>query len=204
MYNESNFRVFYIISGRCLSEDVQNVHLLLEYRPHIDVSLTCESVTNPRNIALSQCNNSIPKGFPNQTPETNKAMILNGPTSGNRPVQISRDFLALPCSIFSRHALAYHRTPVAEGGSEQVYRFSKVYKCELKETAGSPLYVLNIAQNRIRVLRSVWDAGLINGFLLINVLRLQGIPLKPDCRIKNYSLSLSPADGYNICFSVRI
>ncbi|KAJ4426452.1 hypothetical protein ANN_27266 [Periplaneta americana] len=30
------------------------------------------------------------------------------------------------------------------------------------------------------------DAGLINGFLLlINVLCLQGIPLKPNCRIKN-------------------
>ncbi|XP_069673145.1 uncharacterized protein [Periplaneta americana] len=30
------------------------------------------------------------------------------------------------------------------------------------------------------------DAGLINGFLLlINVLCLQGIPLEPDCRIKN-------------------
>ncbi|KAJ4439509.1 hypothetical protein ANN_07633 [Periplaneta americana] len=25
-----------------ITEDVQNVHLLLEYRPHIDVSLTCE------------------------------------------------------------------------------------------------------------------------------------------------------------------
>ncbi|KAJ4447411.1 hypothetical protein ANN_09418 [Periplaneta americana] len=25
-----------------ITEDIQNVHLLLEYRPHIDVSLTCE------------------------------------------------------------------------------------------------------------------------------------------------------------------
>ncbi|KAJ4431656.1 hypothetical protein ANN_20255 [Periplaneta americana] len=51
----------------------------------------------------------------------------------------------------------------------------------------------------------VWDAGLINGFLLlINVLCVQGIPLKPDSRIKNYSLRLSPVDGYNICSSVRI
>ncbi|KAJ4434960.1 hypothetical protein ANN_23532 [Periplaneta americana] len=52
--------------------------------------------------------------------------------------------------------------------------------------------------NAGRQQRNVRDAGLINGFLLlINVLCLQGIPLKPDCRIKNYSLRLSPVDGYN-------
>ncbi|KAJ4450505.1 hypothetical protein ANN_01932 [Periplaneta americana] len=47
-----------------ITEDVQNVHLLLEYRPHIDVSLTCEhdpklqeSCVCPQNMP-----NSIPKG----------------------------------------------------------------------------------------------------------------------------------------------
>ncbi|KAJ4426354.1 hypothetical protein ANN_27168 [Periplaneta americana] len=52
-----------------ITEDVQNVHLLLEYRPHIDVSLTCEH---------------DPKLQEYCAPETNKPMILNGPTSRNR------------------------------------------------------------------------------------------------------------------------
>ncbi|KAJ4436663.1 hypothetical protein ANN_16794 [Periplaneta americana] len=67
----------------------------------------------------------------------------------------------------------------------------------------------NVTILRCRVTQNsdiaIRDAGLINGLLLlINVLCLQGIPLKPDCRIKDYSLRLSPVDGYNICSSVRI
>ncbi|KAJ4446046.1 hypothetical protein ANN_12732 [Periplaneta americana] len=62
-----------------ITEDVQNVHLLLEYRPHIDVSLTCEY--EPKLQNMPQFNS---EGIPNQAPETNKPMILNGPTSRNR------------------------------------------------------------------------------------------------------------------------
>ncbi|KAJ4438286.1 hypothetical protein ANN_14225 [Periplaneta americana] len=67
-------------------EDVQNVHLLLEYRPHIDVSLTCEH--DPKLQEYCVCPHNMPQfdseGIPNHTPETNKPMILNGPTSRNR------------------------------------------------------------------------------------------------------------------------
>ncbi|KAJ4435498.1 hypothetical protein ANN_18114, partial [Periplaneta americana] len=52
-----------------ITEYVQNVHRLLEYRPHIDVSLTCEHDPKLQEYCV---------------PETNKPMILNGPTSGNR------------------------------------------------------------------------------------------------------------------------
>ncbi|KAJ4441124.1 hypothetical protein ANN_10974 [Periplaneta americana] len=69
-----------------ITEDVQNVHLLLEYRPHIDVSLTCEH--DPKLQEYCVCPQNMPQfdseGIPNQTPETNKPMILNGPTSRNR------------------------------------------------------------------------------------------------------------------------
>ncbi|KAJ4445670.1 hypothetical protein ANN_12354 [Periplaneta americana] len=69
-----------------ITEDVQNVHLLLEYRPHIDVSLTCEH--DPKLQDYCECPQNIPQfdseGIPNQAPETNKPMILNGPTSRNR------------------------------------------------------------------------------------------------------------------------
>ncbi|KAJ4436476.1 hypothetical protein ANN_16507 [Periplaneta americana] len=69
-----------------ITEDVQNVHLLLEYRPHIDVSLTCEH--DPKLQEYCVCPQNIPQsdseGIPNQAPETNKPMILNGPTSRNR------------------------------------------------------------------------------------------------------------------------
>ncbi|KAJ4427844.1 hypothetical protein ANN_25623 [Periplaneta americana] len=46
-YLSSLFLMMYIYfayfhSVVVITEDVQNVHLLLEYRPHIDVSLTCE------------------------------------------------------------------------------------------------------------------------------------------------------------------
>ncbi|KAJ4451825.1 hypothetical protein ANN_03299 [Periplaneta americana] len=68
------------------TEDVQNVHLLLEYRPHIDVSLTCEH--DPKLQEYCVCPQNIPQfdseGIPNQAPETNKPMILNDPTSRNR------------------------------------------------------------------------------------------------------------------------
>ncbi|KAJ4435050.1 hypothetical protein ANN_23624 [Periplaneta americana] len=69
-----------------ITEDVQNVHLLLEYRPHIDVSLTCEH--DPKLQEYCVCPQNMPQfdseGIPNQAPETNKPMILNGPTSRNR------------------------------------------------------------------------------------------------------------------------
>ncbi|KAJ4443816.1 hypothetical protein ANN_05598 [Periplaneta americana] len=69
-----------------ITEDVQNVHLLLEYRPHIDVSLTCEH--DPKLQEYCVCPQNMPQfdseGIPNQAPETNKRMILNGPTSRNR------------------------------------------------------------------------------------------------------------------------
>ncbi|KAJ4427607.1 hypothetical protein ANN_25255 [Periplaneta americana] len=69
-----------------ITEDVQNVHLLLEYRPHIDVSLTCEHDPKLQNYCV--CPQNMPQfdseGIPNQAPETNKPMILNGPTSRNR------------------------------------------------------------------------------------------------------------------------
>ncbi|KAJ4436942.1 hypothetical protein ANN_17074 [Periplaneta americana] len=68
-----------------ITEDVQNVHLLLEYRPHIDVSLTCEH--DPKLQEYCVCPQNMPQfdseGIPNQAPETNKPMILNGPTSRN-------------------------------------------------------------------------------------------------------------------------
>ncbi|KAJ4446999.1 hypothetical protein ANN_08987 [Periplaneta americana] len=69
-----------------ITEDVQNVHLLLEYRPHIDVSLTCEH--DPKLQEYCVCPQNMPQfdseGIPNQAPETNKPTILNGPTSRNR------------------------------------------------------------------------------------------------------------------------
>ncbi|KAJ4446384.1 hypothetical protein ANN_13080 [Periplaneta americana] len=69
-----------------ITEDVQNVYLLLEYRPHIDVSLTCEH--DPKLQEYCVCPQNMPQfdseGIPNQAPETNKPMILNGPTSRNR------------------------------------------------------------------------------------------------------------------------
>ncbi|KAJ4444209.1 hypothetical protein ANN_06000 [Periplaneta americana] len=69
-----------------ITEDVQNVHLLLEYRPHIDVSLTCEH--DPKRQEYCVCPQNMPQfdseRIPNRAPETNKPMILNGPTSRNR------------------------------------------------------------------------------------------------------------------------
>ncbi|KAJ4439081.1 hypothetical protein ANN_15038 [Periplaneta americana] len=69
-----------------ITEDVQNVHLLLQYRPHIDVSLTCEHY--PKLQEYCVCPQNMPQfdseGIPNQAPETNKPMFLNGPTSRNR------------------------------------------------------------------------------------------------------------------------
>ncbi|KAJ4428525.1 hypothetical protein ANN_24569 [Periplaneta americana] len=69
-----------------ITEDVQNVHLLLEYRPHIDVSLTCEH--DPKLQEYCVCPQNMPQfdseGIPNQASETNKPMILNGSTSRNR------------------------------------------------------------------------------------------------------------------------
>ncbi|KAJ4429746.1 hypothetical protein ANN_21950 [Periplaneta americana] len=85
------FSYFYNVHAFCvrvvvIPEDVQNVHLLLEYRPHIDVSLTCEH--HPKLQEYCVCPQNMPQfdseGIPNQAPETNKPMILNGPTSRNR------------------------------------------------------------------------------------------------------------------------
>ncbi|KAJ4438377.1 hypothetical protein ANN_14322 [Periplaneta americana] len=82
--------VFYKTCDKVLviTEDVQNVHLLLEYRPHIDVSLTCEHDAKLQEYCV--CPQNMPQfdseGIPNQAPETNKPMILNGPTSRNREV----------------------------------------------------------------------------------------------------------------------
>ncbi|KAJ4443568.1 hypothetical protein ANN_05241 [Periplaneta americana] len=57
-----------------ITEDVQNVHLLLEYRPHIDVSLTCEH--DPKFQEYCVCPQNMPQfdseEIPNQAPETNK------------------------------------------------------------------------------------------------------------------------------------
>ncbi|KAJ4442586.1 hypothetical protein ANN_04174 [Periplaneta americana] len=57
-----------------------------EERPHIDVSLTCEH--DPKLQEYCVCPHNMPQfdseGIPNQAPETNKPMILNGPTSRNR------------------------------------------------------------------------------------------------------------------------
>ncbi|KAJ4440390.1 hypothetical protein ANN_08531 [Periplaneta americana] len=83
---ERKYIYFNIISVVFITEDVQNVHLLLEYRPHIDVSLTCKH--DPKLQEYCVCPQNMPQfhseGIPNQAPETNKPMILNGPTSRNR------------------------------------------------------------------------------------------------------------------------
>ncbi|KAJ4431614.1 hypothetical protein ANN_20213 [Periplaneta americana] len=54
-------------------------------KPHIDVSLTCEH--DPKLQEHCVCPQNMPQfdseGIPNQAPETNKPMILNGPTSRN-------------------------------------------------------------------------------------------------------------------------
>ncbi|KAJ4425344.1 hypothetical protein ANN_27959 [Periplaneta americana] len=56
------------------------------FRPHIVVSLTCEH--DPKLQEYCVCPQNMPQfdseGIPNQAPETNKPMILNGPTSRNR------------------------------------------------------------------------------------------------------------------------
>ncbi|KAJ4430471.1 hypothetical protein ANN_22687 [Periplaneta americana] len=69
-----------------ITEDVQNVHLLLEYTPHIDVSLTCEH--DPKLQEYCVCPQNMPQfdseGIANQAQETNKPMIINGPTNRNR------------------------------------------------------------------------------------------------------------------------
>ncbi|KAJ4448284.1 hypothetical protein ANN_10298 [Periplaneta americana] len=69
-----------------ITEDVQNVHLLLEYRPHIHVSFTCEHDPKIQEYCVCPQNMSQfdSEGIPNQAPETNKPMILNGPTRRNR------------------------------------------------------------------------------------------------------------------------
>ncbi|KAJ4435135.1 hypothetical protein ANN_23711 [Periplaneta americana] len=74
--------------GEDRSKKVQElkVALLHEIGPHIDVSLTCEH--DPKLQEYCVCPQNMPQfdseGIPNQAPETNKPMILNGPTSINR------------------------------------------------------------------------------------------------------------------------
>ncbi|KAJ4448134.1 hypothetical protein ANN_10146 [Periplaneta americana] len=89
-----------------ITEDVQNVHLLLEYRPHIDVSLTCEH--DPKLQEYCVCPQNMPQfdseGIPNQAPERNKPMISNGPTSRNRegsdqPATALRNFISFASSL---------------------------------------------------------------------------------------------------------
>ncbi|KAJ4435500.1 hypothetical protein ANN_18116 [Periplaneta americana] len=109
-----------------ITEDVQNVHFLLEYRPHIDVSLTCEH--DPKLQEFCVCPQNMPQfdseGIPNQAPETNKPMILNGPTSINREGsnqtmsfimimdrQWMRDDLSLKRNICTEHPVARLVTP---------------------------------------------------------------------------------------------
>ncbi|KAJ4436160.1 hypothetical protein ANN_18790 [Periplaneta americana] len=59
---------------------------MFKKKPHIDVSLTCEH--DPKLQDYCVCPQNMPQfdseGIPNQAPETNKPMILNGPTSRNR------------------------------------------------------------------------------------------------------------------------
>ncbi|KAJ4428717.1 hypothetical protein ANN_25710 [Periplaneta americana] len=66
--------------------DVQNVHLLLEYRPHNDVSWPCKH--DPKFQDYCVFPHNLPQfdseGIPSQAQETNTPMILNGPTSRNR------------------------------------------------------------------------------------------------------------------------
>ncbi|KAJ4437906.1 hypothetical protein ANN_13845 [Periplaneta americana] len=82
----SNKCIAYLVKVVVITEDVQNVHLLLEYRPHIDVSLTCEH--DPKLQEYCVCPQNMPQfdseAIPNQAPETNKPIILNGPTTRNR------------------------------------------------------------------------------------------------------------------------
>ncbi|KAJ4432024.1 hypothetical protein ANN_20638 [Periplaneta americana] len=83
-----------------ITEDVQNVHLLLEYRPHIDVSLTCEH--DPKLQEYCACPQNMPQfdseGIPNQAPETNKPMILNAPQ-----VEIERVHISLEIAEVKRN-----------------------------------------------------------------------------------------------------
>ncbi|KAJ4434857.1 hypothetical protein ANN_23428 [Periplaneta americana] len=57
-----------------ITEDVQNVHLLFEYRPHTDVSLTCEH--DPKLQEYCVYPQNMPQfdseGIPSQAQETNK------------------------------------------------------------------------------------------------------------------------------------
>ncbi|KAJ4428344.1 hypothetical protein ANN_24363 [Periplaneta americana] len=68
---------FFFPQAVVITEDVQNVHLLLEYRPHIDVSLTCEH--DPKLQEYCVCPQNMPQfdseGIPNQAPETNKPQV---------------------------------------------------------------------------------------------------------------------------------
>ncbi|KAJ4444553.1 hypothetical protein ANN_06348 [Periplaneta americana] len=74
------------VVGRCHYRRCSKFHLLLEYTPHIDVSLTCEH--DPKLQEYCVCPQNMPQfdseGIPNQAPDTNKPVILNGPTSRNR------------------------------------------------------------------------------------------------------------------------
>ena len=68
------------------TDDDQNVHLLLEYRPYIDVSWPCEH--DPKFQEYCIFPHSLPQfyseGIPRHAPETNTPVILNGPTIKNR------------------------------------------------------------------------------------------------------------------------
>ncbi|KAJ4429181.1 hypothetical protein ANN_26184 [Periplaneta americana] len=72
-----------------ITKDVKN-HPLLEYSPHIDVSLTCEHDPKIPEYMSSEHAPNLIEGIPNQAPERIK-MILNGPQ-----VEIER----FPISLF--------------------------------------------------------------------------------------------------------
>ncbi|KAJ4448417.1 hypothetical protein ANN_10433 [Periplaneta americana] len=89
-----------------ITEDVQNVHLLIEYRPHTDVSFTCEH--DPKLQEYCVCPQNMPQfdseAIPNQAPETNKPMILNGPTSKYREGSDQEVCVRLPPATGFEHA----------------------------------------------------------------------------------------------------
>ncbi|KAJ4426549.1 hypothetical protein ANN_27363 [Periplaneta americana] len=81
-----------------ITEDVQNVHLLLEY---IDVSLTVTRSQTPGVLRMSSEHATIRfEGIPNQAPETNKPMILNGPMRGSDQVSWAKQYISIDQETF--------------------------------------------------------------------------------------------------------